>query len=256
LVKIQPKTLFVGKNIVYLPTCHSTNDIAAEIIQNNGITDGTVIYTDYQTAGKGQRGNSWESNPNLNLTMSLILDCKFLPLKNHFFLSKIAALAVAQAIESLLKQPIKIKWPNDLYLNEKKIGGILIESSIQGKKIQYSIIGFGVNVNQTSFENPRATSIGANNSHRIIKIPYLAEKICEEFERLFLALRNESKENLKTMYLDKLFGMNELREFKDKTGTFFGKITGINPEGLLKINCGNLEKYYDIKEIEYLFNDK
>ena len=256
MVKIQPKTLFVGKNLIFLPSCHSTNDIAAEIIQKSEFIDGSVIITEHQTAGKGQRGNKWESMPGENLLLSIILKTDFLKIQNQFDLSICTAVSVFEAIQSFGYENIKIKWPNDIYILDKKAGGILIENSIIGNKLSHSIIGIGINIAQKNFENSRATSLVLADKKIKITVSLLAEKICEFFELNFECLKNNDSAIILQKYLNNLFGMNVLRKFRVKGMIFEGKITGINAFGLLEIVTGSTRKYYDIKEIEYLFNEK
>ena len=255
MVKIQPKTLFVGKKLIYLPSCHSTNDIASEIIQKEKIINGTVIVTDHQTEGKGQRGNLWESDPKDNLLMSIIIDTSFLDLRNQFYLSIVTSLAIYETLKKLNVDNIKIKWPNDLYIGQKKIGGVLIESTLIGNNLSSSIIGIGINVNQKTFSSERATSILNENLDSNLTPFLILEKLCENFEKYYIKLKNENFQMIKSEYLNNLLWINEMKSFRDKKEIIFGKISDILPNGQLIIWTTNGEKYYDIKEIEYLFND-
>jgi BirA family biotin operon repressor/biotin-[acetyl-CoA-carboxylase] ligase len=255
LVKIQPKTFYVGKNLIFLPSCHSTNDIANEIIQNKEFIDGTVILTDHQTAGRGQRGNHWESTTGQNLLMSIILKTEYVSLEKTFDLSITVAVSVLETLQSFNVPNLSIKWPNDLYINQKKTGGILIENSISGNKMSHSIVGIGINMGQTKFENPRATSIALECPSVKINRETVVEKLCESLELNLDLLKNNKFINVKEKYLEHLFGKDELRSFKSAEGIFEGTITGISENGHLKIISQNEEKYYNIKEIEYLFND-
>ena len=255
MVNIQPKTLFVGKNLVFLPSCHSTNDIASEIIQNKEFIDGTVILTDHQTAGKGQRGNVWESAQGENLLMSVIFKTSFLKIESQFDLSIAVAISVFEALNAHGVSNLSIKWPNDIYLNNKKIGGILIENSILGQKMGNSIIGIGLNIHQTKFENPRASSLILESPHINFMRDTLAEKILEFLEQNLEALKEQKTNLIKKKYNNNLFAINEHRLFKTSEGILEGKITGVTENGLLKLISQNKEKYYNIKEIEYLFND-
>lgn len=255
MLKIQPKTFFVGKNLIFLPSCHSTNDIANEIIQNKEFIDGTVILTDHQTAGRGQRGNTWESNIGQNILMSVILKTTFLSLEKSFDLSITVAVSVLEALQTLGIQNTSIKWPNDLYINEKKTGGILIENSISGNKMSHSIVGIGINVNQTKFENKRATSLCLELKEEQVSREIIVEKICECIESNLDLLKSSSFKKIKEKYLQNLFGKDHLRVFKSEKGFFEGEIVGISDQGHLKIISQNEEKYYNIKEIEYLFDD-
>jgi BirA family transcriptional regulator, biotin operon repressor / biotin---[acetyl-CoA-carboxylase] ligase len=255
LNKIQPKTLFVGKNQVYLPTCHSTNDIAAEIIQKNGLIDGTVIITDHQTAGKGQRGNTWQSNRGDNILLSFTINTSFLDIKKQFLLSMTVSNAILETLKYFTSNQLKIKWPNDIYTNNKKIGGVLIESTLSGNTLNYSIIGIGLNVNQTLFENPRATSLKIQNADFKYNTADIIEILCLQLEKQLTILKDTNHEIIKEKYLENLLWKGQEKFFKDKNGKFEGKIVDINDNGLLKIMTFSEEKYYDIKEIEFLFAD-
>ena len=157
------ETLFIGSNIIFLPEVDSTNSYATELLKNVNIAEGTVIHTAHQTQGKGQRGNSWEAQIASNLTTSIVLKPSFLELKNQFFLYQITALACYDLMAELLNNSqydIKIKWPNDILVNKKKIAGILIENVITHSTLNYSVIGIGINVNQLLFtDGINATSL-------------------------------------------------------------------------------------------------
>jgi BirA family transcriptional regulator, biotin operon repressor / biotin---[acetyl-CoA-carboxylase] ligase len=255
LLKIQPKTFFVGKNLIFLPSCHSTNDIASEIIQNKEFIDGTVILTDHQTAGRGQRGNRWESKPGENLLMSIVLKTDFLPLSQQFDLSMCAAVSIFEALSRLQIPHLSIKWPNDIYIGQKKIGGILIENNILGTKMNNSIIGIGINVSQQSFENPRASSLSKELINQEIDKYAIAEKICEQLEEHLNELQKSNGQSVREIYLNNLFGKDQRRSFKTEEGTFEGMIKSVSVNGQLIVLSQNQEKYYNIKEIEHLFDE-
>jgi BirA family transcriptional regulator, biotin operon repressor / biotin---[acetyl-CoA-carboxylase] ligase len=255
LLKIQPKTFFVGKNLVFLPSCHSTNDIASEIIQNKEFIDGTVIITDHQTAGKGQRGNRWESQPTENLLMSIVLKTSFLPIDQQFDLSVTVAISVLEALNTFQVPNLNIKWPNDLFLGEKKIGGILIENSILGTKINTSVVGIGINIHQQNFENPRASSLEKEINHLNFGRSKIAEKICERLESNLYLLQKNGRESIREKYHQNLFGKGQTRLFKTEDGILEGIILGITENGQLHLSTSGSKKYYNIKEIEYLFNE-
>ena len=255
MVKIQPKTLFVGKNLIFLPSCHSTNDIAAEIIQKKQFIDGTVILTDHQSNGKGQRGNSWESANGQNLLMSIVLKTNFIKATDQFELSILTAVSIFEALSGLGFKNLKIKWPNDIFINEKKIGGILIENNLLGQNLNHSIIGIGLNISQTSFESKRASSLAIEQPDIKANRDLVSERICESLERNFIFYKSHKIDTIKTKYLENLLRKDELAEYKVGQKIFLGKILGIEPDGKLKILEENKEKYYDIKEIEHLFRD-
>src|ERR1035441_10550859 len=146
------QTLFIGKNLITLDSVASTNNFAKDMLSNTRPVEGTAIMAKEQYAGRGQMGNAWETESGKNLTCSFILYPEFLEADKQFFLNMAVALAVKDFCEHVLHDEIKIKWPNDIYYHDKKLGGILIENSISGNKISSSVIGIGINVNQTAFD--------------------------------------------------------------------------------------------------------
>ena len=248
MLKLRPKTFFVGQKVVFLPICHSTNDVAQNLALND-FFDGTVVLTDYQTAGRGQRGAVWEGELGQNLMMSVLLDTSFLLLDRQFDLSICCALAVLESIKTLKVNHLKIKWPNDILIGEKKAGGILIENSIAKNRMKYSVIGMGINVNQKSFSNTAATSL-INEGYETTP-SLLAEKICEKIEFFLLKLKNGA--DLRAEYLENLFGLGQIRRFVFDGREFGGIIRGVTENGHLIIESGLIKKTFDIKEVKFCF---
>jgi len=152
--------LFIGKVYIKLNEVNSTNEYAKVLLSKNKPSEGTVIFAHYQTNGKGQFGKTWKSEKGKNLTFSIILYPNFLEAKRAYSLNQAVSLGLKDCIESQ-KIPVSIKWPNDIYYHDKKLGGLLIENGLVGENINYSIIGIGLNVNQTTFsqEIPNPTSL-------------------------------------------------------------------------------------------------
>jgi BirA family biotin operon repressor/biotin-[acetyl-CoA-carboxylase] ligase len=249
LYNISPKSLIVGKELIYLPTCHSTNLTAHDYLSKSS-NEGLVIITANQTAGKGQRGNNWESEPGSNLTFSIILYPSFLEVRNQFYLSKIISLAIIDVLTTKLGEKIKIKWPNDIYFDDKKLGGILIENILTGHKLKASIIGIGLNVNQTEFSYQQATSI-INLYNKITSLPELLTEVLESIDKWYSLLSNNNYDLISTQYESRLLGRNIVRKFK--TDRYFeGMIIGVNEQGQLKIKVENETLNFDFKEVEYL----
>ena len=126
------QTLFIGKNLLFLHEVESTNTYAMNLLRNVNVIEGTIVYTDNQTKGRGQRGTVWSSNIGQNIISSIILKPTFLSIENSFYLSKITALAIYDVLTDILtsgQYDIKIKWPNDILVNQQKIAGILIETN-------------------------------------------------------------------------------------------------------------------------------
>ena len=139
------KTDFIGKNIIHLETVDSTNDYLKKIA--NEVEEGTVVISEEQTRGKGRWGRQWESEANEGIWMSIILKPEVEPVKAPF-ITLIAGAAIVKSLNNL-KVPAKIKWPNDIIINNKKISGILTELSAEIERINYVVVGIGMNVKNT-----------------------------------------------------------------------------------------------------------
>lgn len=248
-------TLFIGQNKVFLPETESTNSYAINLLKNVKCFEGTVVYTHHQTAGRGQRGNSWQSEPSMNSTLSIIIKPDFLSAKNSFLLSKITALAVYDVLAVLIGHSqfdIKIKWPNDILVNKKKISGILIENQYQDEKLKWSVIGIGLNVNQTKFNEINASSLAlitekTNNPDEVNELIY------KYFEKWYLILKQGRMEEVNIAYLNRLYGYNQLCKFSEKGQVFEATIKNVNELGLLEleINDGSII-HYDIKQLSFI----
>lgn len=251
------KTLFFGKKIVYLPTCHSTNDIAAELVRSGKATEGTVIIADEQTAGRGQHGTNWLANRGQNFTFSLVLMPTFLTLNEHFLLSQAIALGIRSYLAELTEN-VCIKWPNDLYVNNLKIGGTLIENSLQGTRLAHSVVGIGLNINQSSFSSlgpGRITSLRLETGqtfHLAEQLPLLLLAL----EKMYLRLRAGHLDRLRGEYRQHLLGFGETRSYIIDQQSTAGIIQGVSPAGklLLELAGGEIREL-DIKEIKWQWAD-
>lgn len=255
LYKIHPKTLFIGQNCQYLPSCQSTNDEAADLLSQTDLAEGTLIVTDNQTAGRGQRGNIWLAEPGQNLTFSLVLRPNFLPAARQFWLNIAVSVGITDALLPLTDGLIRIKWPNDLYIETQKTGGLLIENTIQGQWLAWSIVGLGLNLNQTTFTYPTATSLQARFPlPEGYHLPGVLTSICEHIEKRYLQLKAGHEAILKATYLQRLYRFGEAGRFRDaQTGTIFtGTLVGVNENGQLALMVGSDRQYFNFKEIEFL----
>lgn len=249
------ETLFIGQNAIYLTHVESTNSYAMELLKNVNLAEGSVIYTTNQTHGKGQRGNSWVAEPGLNLAASIVIKPGFLSIKKVHFLYIISALAVYDLMAQLLNSSqydIKIKWPNDILVNSKKIAGILNENVLHNNGISYSIIGIGININQSNFsELQTATSLKTltNDSY---EPKVILEILCSHFENHYLKLKNEHYDLLLNAYYGHFYKFNDFHEFTldEKKETLFVK--GISDSGKLHlIDSNKKDRYFDVKEINW-----
>ena len=146
--------------IIKLNAIDSTNSYLKQLSNNGKLHDYTVVVTKHQTNGKGQMGSKWESQEAKNLTFSLFKDVSFLNLNSTFFLSIVSSLAIVRALDHFMIPKLKVKWPNDILSESKKICGILIENVVKQGKVKGTIIGIGLNINQTEFKKlPQASSL-------------------------------------------------------------------------------------------------
>lgn len=247
MYKIPANTLFTGQSLVYMPECHSTNAEALTVLQNNQqVAEGMVIITDNQTAGRGQRGNTWESEAGKNLTLSVILKPTFLHPKDQFKLNVAVSLGLYDYLTSQVSD-VKIKWPNDMMLGNQKTCGMLIENQISGHQILSSIVGIGLNVNQQNFSVPSATSVAIKKGHEFDLNQVLGE-LLQCIEGRYLQLK--ANINLKEEYVNALYAKGENRSFKSGGESFEGVITGIDHVGLLEVRVDNGKRYFDLKQIQ------
>jgi BirA family biotin operon repressor/biotin-[acetyl-CoA-carboxylase] ligase len=242
----------MGHSLVFMPECHSTNDEASRLIEtNSNVLEGTLVITNNQTAGRGQRGNSWISEAGKNLTFSLVIKPTFLSALDQFFLNKAFSLGLFDYLRTVGNTDVKIKWPNDIIVNNKKICGILIENHIQGQHLQHSIVGIGLNVNQNNSLLPTATSMTLQADTEFILEDVLTELLgC--LETRYLQLRSGNLEMLSKDYLASLYWIGERHLFKKADEIVEGEITGIDPFGKLKINVEGTTEYFESKQIQFL----
>ncbi len=248
-------TLFIGQNKIFLPEVDSTNSYASILLKNVNAIEGTAVFTHHQTEGKGQRGNSWNAEPAKNITLSVILKPSFLSVNKSFYLSKITALSLYDVLAEVLVHgqfDIKIKWPNDIVVDQKKIAGVLIENAFKESSIASSIIGIGLNVNQHEFGglNNFATSV-----FKLTQSNFDLEEVMElvflHLEKWYLQLRSGRFNEIDKAYLNVLFKLNDTCLFEDKSKQFTAKLIGVSEAGLLLLELETKEvKAFDIKEVK------
>ena len=251
MYKILANTLFFGKNIVYVPECHSTNTLLVEMVEKANMMEGTLVITDRQLKGRGQRGNSWEAEPGLNLTFSILLRPSFLTVAEQFFLTQAISTGLGDYWQSRIHLGTKIKWPNDIVINDKKVTGILIENSLAGNSIQQSVVGIGVNINQERFANPKATSLKQLVGHPF-DLQQELNSLLEKLEYRYLQLRAGNRDELQREYLNQLYRIGEKHFFRINGKPVEGMIVGIDPIGQLKLVMEGGERTFGLKEIEFL----
>lgn len=237
-----------GSVFIQLASVDSTNNYAANLIQQGSCQDGSVIMADYQTKGRGQRGNSWQSVSASNLMFSIAFKPKY-PLEEQIRLSWFSALIWQQC---LLRFGLnaQIKWPNDIYVDGCKIGGILIEQQLKGSQLEWSILGCGINVNQAPIIQ------GANSIFALTGQQFKPSTVLAEYLDLLNGqqqLLNGDFFELKTMFEDNLSFKNQTLYFEKNDGAQIeGKILGVNAQGELQLEVNGVVQSFANQEIRFL----
>ena len=244
--------------------------------------DVTLVTAEHQSAGRGQAGNSWESERSQNLLFSLLLTACPVPSSQLFSISEAIALAIREAIIDEITRhssfdtrhssfdirhssPVTVKWPNDIYVDDRKIAGILIENDLQGSSVSRSIIGCGVNVNQDSFRFPTlapATNDGEKRSPTPISLfqllghtterRFVLESIMEHFMHHYADLQRGAFDDIHTRYHAALYRSSGLHPFRDADGPFRASIEGVAPTGhLLLRDTDQRLRRYAFKEVSF-----
>lgn len=219
-----------------------------QLVREKAVHNGTIVITDNQFSGRGQRGNVWKSKAGENLTFSILLNKLQIAPTEQFIVTQFCSLAVYHTLKPWLGNNLRIKWPNDLYFDSKKICGMLIEFMIQGSILEWTILGVGININQTDFDEICGTSLKAV-LHKEIDRSAILNSFCQNLESVI----SLNKEAIKQEYLGNLLGINEWRTFEDASGRFKGRIVGITKIGELLIEKEDALNKYQMKEVHYLF---
>lgn len=244
-------TLFVGKVFLHFPTLPSTNLYAQELLSKSKPSEGTVISTFNQTAGRGQIGSSWISEPGSNLTLSVILYPSFLDIRRQFLLNQAVSLAVRDFVAKYVQKNVFVKWPNDIYVEGRKIAGILLQSALAGNRMESVVAGVGVNVNQVHFPDdiPNPTSLRLETGEEL-DLEELSGALCLFLEQRYLQLKKDDFPVLQQDYRSALFGFQQKRKFQYPDGrSFEGKIIGIAETGKLLIERENRVETFGLKEV-------
>ncbi len=241
---------------IHLAETDSTNRYARERVAWHGVT---IITTDHQTAGRGQRGNSWESEAEKNLLFTLALPVQNIKASEQFAISELIAVALCDVL-SQYAQDIRIKWPNDIYYKDKKLSGILIEHDIEGSHIARSLIGVGLNVNQTRFvsDAPNPTSLAQILGHDVEREPLLdaiITRFLELYEQYTSPTPTLNRKALHECYTHLLYRRDTPAEYRDANGSFTATLRHVEPDGrlVLEDEQGTLRKYL-FKEVGYIIH--
>ena len=225
---------------MYIKSTNSTNTLLKEMLAKGEWPENErFLYAGYQTAGRGQTGNGWESEEGKNLLCSILLP----PTKNLYFLN----IAVSVALLRVIGEDFTIKWPNDIYYGDKKLAGILLENAIVGSEVKYSIAGIGLNVNQTVFVSDAPNPVSLK---QITGKEYDIDKL---MERLMVEIDQVLNEDVWPYYKAHLYRREGFWPYEDANGRFEARIEDVLPTGeiVLRDKQGNQRKYH-FKQVRYI----
>jgi len=245
--------MIIGSNLIFYENLSSTNSVAALLLKDKEIEEGTVVYTDFQTAGRGQTGNRWESEPGKNLLFSVILYPSSIDPEDQFLLSMAVSLGICDFIDRYIPGS-KIKWPNDIYFKDGKISGILIENSIMGENIESTVAGIGLNINQEMFAghilNPVSLRLITGREYdRVICLKQLLTDLDVRYKQLLYG----DRETLTSEYIARLYRFKEWCTYRSGDIIFTGRILNVTSSGRLQIGKkkGKVMEF-SFKEIDFI----
>ncbi|KAA6350075.1 Bifunctional ligase/repressor BirA [termite gut metagenome] len=231
--------------LIRLEETDSTSRYLTTLCEHNDVEEFTIVLSCFQTAGRGQREHSWESEAGKNLLFSLALYPSFLEVQNQFLLSQVVSLSMKEGLEEFASG-FSIKWPNDIYWGKKKIGGMLIENDLTGSRIRRSIVGVGININQEKFysfvSNPVSLTQITGNRYDLLSVLESLVRRCIYYYGL---LRKGETNLVAQRYCQSLFRREGMYPYADKDGEFVAKFVRIEQIGTLVLEdqCGKQRKY-------------
>ncbi len=240
--------------IIRLDEVESTNLHLKKIAREVHPAEGSLVIADYQTAGRGQMGTSWFSSKGENLLFSLLIYPQHVVAAEQFIISRIAALAVKNTLDQFAND-IRIKWPNDIYWQDKKICGMLIENDVQGQQIENSVIGFGINVNEQSFPSDLPNPISLRQITGMVHDrEYLLDTFMREFFLLYRDFEQGNIEGIEDEYMFDLYRVNDYYWYEDANGKFQAMIEDVLPSGhlLLRTLDSREVRKYAFKEVTFV----
>lgn len=245
----------IGKVLKYLEQVGSTNETIKEMVQGESIEEGFTIYTLNQMSGRGQQGREWVNSPGESLALSVFLKPTFLEVSRAYGLSIAVAVAVREFLENNFNLQAKIKWPNDIYVSDKKVSGILIENQILGNSIGQSILGIGINFNQEAFPDvlSRATSIKMLTGKKQSILVHLGQ-LTQMLDTAYNQLQSGEIEHLSERYVTHMYGLNSQRKFIIDDEKKTAVVNGIDEAGRILLELDGDVKAFSQGEITWLWD--
>jgi BirA family biotin operon repressor/biotin-[acetyl-CoA-carboxylase] ligase len=241
-----------SKNMFILDSVDSTNNYAMGMIQKGAAMDGIAVFAREQTNGKGRRGRQWLSSKDENVILSICVQMQWQHVSQQFGLSMAAALGCRDLMSKYIPGKATIKWPNDIFINDTKAGGILIENVIRGTLWQWAVIGIGLNINQCQFEDTsfKATSlkIETGNEFDVLK---LSEELHEFVLNRITSLKEGEFENILKEYNENLFARGRLVKIKKDNYVFETRIKSVSSSGQL-LTEDSIKRQFNFDEIKFV----
>lgn len=241
------------KNTIFINRTDSSNNYARQLLREYGAAHGTVVLTYYQDNGKGHGKNRWQSEAGKNLLFSIILHPAFLPAGNQFYLSKITSLALVDFLNEETGL-VSVKWPNDIFIGDKKVAGILIENEVSGHYLHSSVVGIGLNLNQEKFSSDLPNPVSLKQiTGKDYSIEQVAEVIQAIFWKWYRQLNNGQTTAIDSAYFGSLYRLNQWARYRRGQYTFQARIRGIGEYGqiILEERSGKMKEFL-FKEIEFI----
>ena len=239
--------------IVRLDETLSTNAELKRMQKENPLPEYSMVMTEFQTAGRGQAGNSWYSGKGNNILLSFLLYPHGVKAKDQFIISQIVSLAIKRVLDNYITN-VTIKWPNDIYWNDKKIAGILIENSLIGQHIDFTIVGIGLNVNEKEFPHglPNPISLQQITGCEVNR-EILLDLLQSEVYKIYQKIECGGIEVIGNDYMQHLYHMDSPHWYADKEGRFRGTIEGVMPSGHLVLATfpDKEERIYSFEEVSF-----
>ena len=239
-----------------LQTVHSTNSFLRELNGGDASFDMELATTEFQTAGRGQKGNSWESEKSKNLLFSILLHPVYVQPSKQFCISEAIALAVVKSLkeivaDELVAKDFSVKWPNDIYWKNKKIAGILIENELFGSTIRDCIVGVGININQQNFISDAPNPVSLYNILGVnTNVEELLDTIIKQFVANVSMIENGQTALLHNEYMDSLFRRKGIYPYRDADSDFMATIKDVREDGrLILTDSDDKERIYEFKEV-------
>ncbi len=254
--------MLVPKVALHFTRLPSTNAALVEAVSTaQGLREGDVYLTDEQTAGRGQGANGWHATPGKNLTFSLLLYPDHLAVDALFTLSRFTSIAIAATVRyfigSELAQTVRIKWPNDVYVADRKIAGILIQNGLRGSTVQWSVVGIGLNVNETDFPpalRPTATSLATLHGEAL-SLERVRDRLFANLARCYTDTFPAGRASLEEAYHGQLYQLGQPAPYLhlDRQERFSGSVRGVDSDGRLLVerSDGSVEAF-ELRSLRWL----